>query len=69
MLSRVKYVITGEDGTVFLEAAVIIIIICYIVFRLLFLLNSVIALQTTRNAYTSSTGWFRSYDITGIQQK
>lgn len=69
MLSRAKHVLEGEDGVVFLEVTIIILIVCYIVFRLLVLMNSIISLQTTRNAYTSSTGWFRSHDITGIQKK
>lgn len=68
MLSRVKHVLNGEDGVVFLEVAVLICIVCFIVFRLLVLMNSVIELQTTKNAYTSSTGWFRSHDLTGIQK-
>lgn len=69
MLSRTKYVLSGEDGVAFLEVAIIILIVCYIVFRLLLLMNSIISLQTTRNAYTSSTGWFRSHDTTGIQKE
>ena len=69
MLSRAKHVLNGEDGVVFLEVAIIIVVVCYVVFRLLVMMNSIISLQTTRNAYTSSTGWFRSHDTTGIQKK
>lgn len=64
--NRIKQALTGESGSVVLEAAIIIAVVCYITVNLLILMNSYIELQVTKNGYTSSTGWFRSHDVNGI---
>lgn len=59
--NRIWNVIHGEDGFASLEIAIIIVVVCYITFRVLVFFNSLLALQITRNEYTSSTGWIRNY--------
>lgn len=65
-IKRAKNTLSGEDGMILLEAAIICIVICILTAYLLRLLGIVIDFGTLRNGWTSSTGWFRSSDTNGI---
>lgn len=66
IIKRAKHTLSGEDGMFILEAAIVCIVVCLLTAYLLQLLGVVINFGTTRNGWTSSTGWFRSSDVTGI---
>lgn len=66
IITRSKYVLSGEEGSIILEAAVVIFVVCLLTAYLLRFLGVVIDFGKIRNGWTSSTGWFRSGDISGI---
>lgn len=65
-MTRARYVLTGEDGYVFLEAALIVAAVCLICMALFYFFHELISLQSDRSGHTASTGWFRTHDTDGI---
>lgn len=66
IMQRTKFVLSGEDGMVLLEAVIICCAVCFLTAYLLKLLYVVMDFGVIRNGWTSSTGWFRTTDTTGI---
>lgn len=66
LLRKIKERLCDEKGATLLEAAAICVVVCIITAYLLRLLGVVTDMGVLRNGWTSSTGWFKSSDITGI---
>ena len=55
-----------ESGASFLEAVIYCVVVCVITAYLMNLMGVVLNMGELRNSFTSSTGWFKTSDITGI---
>lgn len=66
IMMRVKHVLTGEDGYLVLEAAIVVLTVCLICTGLFLFIGELITLQSERSGYTASTGWFRTHNTNGI---
>lgn len=66
LIQKTKHVLAGENAYLILEAAIICFVVCIGTIYLLDLAAAVIRLGIIRNGWTSSTGWFRTRNTTGI---
>ena len=68
MLQRFNYVFNNENGAGNLEAVVLIAVLMVISSVLMIFLDRVLEFSKSRVGYSTTTGWFRTEDTTGIKE-
>ena len=66
MISRFKTAFCNESGAGVLEAVVLIAVFMVIASGLMVFLHQVLEFSKTRVGYSTTTGWFRTEDTTGM---
>lgn len=66
-MNRLKKVLCNEEGSILLEQVVLIGILIFIITVLLVLVFRMKAMTTAQSGYSTTTGWFRTENATGMR--
>lgn len=66
-MNRLKKVLCNEEGSILLEQVVLIGILIFIITVLLILVFRMKAMTTEQSGYSTTTGWFRTENTTGMR--